>query len=183
MKEFVYRPEIDGLRAIAVVAVILFHAGFSLFEGGYVGVDIFFVLSGYLISTLILKERDAGTFSLRGFYERRARRILPALALVTILSIPFAWMWMTPDQLLDFSRSMVGVFTFTANFVFIRDINYFNGRTDLVPLLHTWSIAVEEQFYIFFPVFTLVVLRFWKKMWVPIVGVVLILSLGFHHVQ
>ncbi|MBM3508407.1 MAG: acyltransferase, partial [Alphaproteobacteria bacterium] len=102
----VYRREIDGLRAIAVLPVILFHAGFARFSGGFVGVDVFFVISGYLITTLILTDARAGRFTLLGFYERRARRILPALFLVMAVSIPFAWLWMLPTDLKDFSESL-----------------------------------------------------------------------------
>ena len=91
-----YRPEIDGLRAVAVVAVILFHAGFGAFGGGFVGVDVFFVISGYLIGAIIMGEMAQGTFTISGFYERRARRILPALFLVILCSAPFAWLWMAP---------------------------------------------------------------------------------------
>src|SRR6056297_1353352 len=102
-----YRPEIDGLRAVAVVPVVLFHAGLGIFEGGYIGVDIFFVISGYLITSILIADIDAGRFSLLTFYERRARRILPALFLVMGLCVPFAWVWMLPDAFQDFARSMV----------------------------------------------------------------------------
>ena len=100
-----YRAEIDGLRAIAVIPVILFHAGFELFSGGFVGVDIFFVISGYLITTIILSEKEQGIFSLANFYERRARRILPALFFVILMSLPFAWFWLLPSDMKDFSQS------------------------------------------------------------------------------
>ena len=101
----VYRKEIDGLRAVAVLPVILFHAGFQAFSGGFVGVDVFFVISGYLITSLILAEKQAGTFTLVGFYERRARRILPALFFVMLVCLPFAWLWMLPGELKRFSRN------------------------------------------------------------------------------
>ena len=151
-----YRKEIDGLRAIAVVPVVLFHAGFSLFKGGFVGVDIFFVISGYLITSIILKEKEAGTFSLINFYERRARRILPALLFVVICCLPFAWFLMVPHQLKDFSQSLVSVATYTSNIFFFMESGYFEGAAETKPLLHTWSLAVEEQFYIFFPIIFLV---------------------------
>src|SRR5690242_17394429 len=99
-----YRPEVDGLRAIAVVPVVLFHAGFGWFSGGYIGVDVFFVISGYLITSIILNEHKAGKFSIANFYERRARRILPPLFLVMLVSLPFAWFWMTPHHLKAFSQ-------------------------------------------------------------------------------
>ena len=146
-----YRSEIDGLRAVAVLPVILFHAGVSVFSGGYVGVDIFFVISGYLITSIILAERAAGVFSIRKFYERRARRILPALYLVILACLPFAWAWMIPEMLADFARSAAATALFISNAHFWETAGYFATNTDLKPLLHTWSLAVEEQFYLVFP--------------------------------
>ncbi len=147
-----YRREIDGLRAVAVLPVILFHAGVELFSGGFVGVDVFFVISGYLITSIILKEQQTGTFSLVRFYERRARRILPALFLVVIACIPFAWIWLLPEDLKSFGKSLIAVPTFTSNILFARESDYFTPLAELKPLLHTWSLAVEEQFYVFFPI-------------------------------
>jgi peptidoglycan/LPS O-acetylase OafA/YrhL len=155
-----YRPEIDGLRAVAVLPVVLFHAGFSAFGGGYVGVDVFFVISGYLITTLILRDVEAGTFSFRDFYERRARRILPALFLVLLCCIPFAWMWMMPDEMRNFSRTLSSVILFTSNISLWERTGYFDQAAELNPLLHTWSLAVEEQFYIIFPLIVLLLWRF-----------------------
>ncbi len=126
-----YRSEIDGLRAFAVIPVILFHAGFELFGGGFVGVDVFFVISGYLITTIIVSEMDESRFSLINFYERRARRILPALFFVMIICCPFAWMWLTPDDLDDFSQSLIAVSTFTSNFLFWKESGYFDTSVDL----------------------------------------------------
>ncbi len=154
-----YRKEIDGLRALAVIPVIFFHAGIPFFEGGYVGVDIFYVISGYLITSLILSEKEAGKFSLAGFYERRARRILPALFLVMLACIPFAFFLMMPNQLKDFSESILAVSLFASNFLFWLESDYFSPSAELKPLLHTWSLAVEEQFYILFPLF---LLAFWS---------------------
>lgn len=146
-----YRREIDGLRAVAVVPVVLFHAGLSLFSGGYVGVDVFFVISGYLITTIIIAERDEGRFSILRFYERRARRILPALFLVMGLCVPLAWMWMPPDAFNDFLRSTAFAALFISNVHFWENVGYFAIDAELRPLLHTWSLAVEEQYYVFFP--------------------------------
>ena len=115
-----YRAEIDGLRAIAVVPVILFHAGFELFSGGFVGVDIFFVISGYLITTIIIEDIESNRFSLPSFYERRVRRILPALFFVMLACIPFAWMWMLSVQMMSFSQSLVAVSLFASNMFFWR---------------------------------------------------------------
>jgi peptidoglycan/LPS O-acetylase OafA/YrhL len=146
-----YRAEIDGLRAVAVLPVIFFHAGFELFSGGFVGVDVFFVISGYLITSIILEEQKKGNFSLTKFYLRRIRRILPALFFVVLCTIPFAWFILLPRDMQDFSQSLIAVATFSSNILFAKESNYFAGLAELKPLLHTWSLAVEEQYYIFFP--------------------------------
>jgi len=146
-----YRPEVDGLRAVAVVPVVLFHAGSGLFAGGFIGVDVFFVISGYLITSIILEDVEAGTFSFRRFYERRARRILPALLLVCLVCIPIAWVVLLPHQLQEFAESLVAVVTFTSNIIFWQQSGYFATSAELNPLLHTWSLAVEEQYYLLFP--------------------------------
>jgi peptidoglycan/LPS O-acetylase OafA/YrhL len=148
-----YRPEIDGLRALAVLPVIFFHAGFNYFSGGFVGVDVFFVISGYLITRIILTELEGGKFSIANFYERRARRILPVLFFVMGVSIPFAWILLLPFELANFSKSLIAVSLFLSNFFFLREGGYFETAAELKPLLHTWSLAVEEQYYIFFPIF------------------------------
>ncbi len=153
-----YRSEIDGLRALAVLPVIFFHAGFSWFKGGYVGVDIFFVISGYLITTIIISEIAADKFSIVNFYERRARRILPALFFVMAVCIPFAVLWLNPFDLKDFGQSLIAVSTFSSNILFWLESGYFDAAAEHKPLLHTWSLAVEEQFYIFFPV---ILILFW----------------------
>ncbi|MBB4195289.1 peptidoglycan/LPS O-acetylase OafA/YrhL [Rhizobium aethiopicum] len=146
-----YRPEINGLRAIAVLPVVLFHGGIAPFHGGFAGVDVFFVISGYLITSIIYHDLVRGTFSFKRFYERRARRILPALFLVMVTSIPFAWLFLLPLDMKGFSESLIGVSLFVSNFVFWKQAGYFDAAAALKPLLHTWSLAVEEQFYIFFP--------------------------------
>ena len=153
-----YRPEIDGLRALAVIPVILFHAGFSIFGGGFIGVDIFFVISGYLITAIIVSEAEGGTFSVAGFYERRARRILPALFLVMVCCLPLVWMWMTPQQAKRFFHSLVATSLFSSNILFWYTSGYFDTAAEEKPLLHTWSLGVEEQFYLLFPLL-LVVLK------------------------
>ena len=159
----VYRREIDGLRAVAVVPVILFHAGVTLFSGGYVGVDVFFVISGYLITSILIGELEEGNFSIARFYERRARRILPALFFVILCCIPFAWMWMLPSELTDFSNSVVAVVFFVSNILFWREEGYFAPSAEQKPLLHTWSLAVEEQYYVLFPIFLLLAWRFGRN--------------------
>ena len=173
---FGYRREIDGLRALAVVPVILFHAGFEAFSGGFVGVDVFFVISGYLITSIILTQKAAGTFSLLNFYERRARRILPALFLVMAVCIPFAWLWLLPSDMKDFSQSLVAVSVFASNVLFWKESGYFDTAAELKPLLHTWSLAVEEQYYVLFPLFLLVMWRFAKRWTVATLAVIAALS-------
>ena len=158
-----YRAEIDGLRALAVVPVILFHAGFELFSGGFVGVDVFFVISGYLITTILIEDIENKCFSIINFYERRARRILPALFFVMLMCIPFAWMWMLPSQMKDFSQSLVAVSLFASNILFWRESGYFAAAVEEKPLLHTWSLAVEEQYYVLFPIFLILAWRYGKN--------------------
>ena len=158
-----YRAEIDGLRALAVVPVILFHAGFGLFSGGYVGVDVFFVISGYLITTILIEDLENQRFSLVSFYERRARRILPALFFVMFVCILFAWMWMLPSQIKDFLQSLVAVSLFASNVLFWRESGYFDAAAEEKPLLHTWSLAVEEQYYVLFPIFLFLAWRYGKN--------------------
>lgn len=166
-----YRPEIDGLRAIAVVPVILFHAGAPLFSGGFVGVDIFFVISGFLITTILLAELEAGTFSIVHFYERRARRILPALFLVLAACLPFAWLWFMPNDLSEFAKSVIAAIGFAANIFFWQHSNYFDAATELKPLLHIWSLGVEEQFYLFFPIVLMLVWHMGRK-WIVVLLVI-----------
>jgi peptidoglycan/LPS O-acetylase OafA/YrhL len=153
-----YRKEIDGLRALAILPVILCHAGFQTFSGGYVGVDVFFVISGYLITSNIIIKKELGTFSLIAFYERRTRRILPALFFVLLACLPFSWVLLVPQDLKNFSASLAAVSTFTSNLFFQRT-GYFEPAAALKPLLHTWSLAVEEQYYLLFP---LLFVMFWR---------------------
>ena len=175
-----YRREIDGLRALAVVPVILFHAGFEIFSGGFVGVDVFFVISGYLITTILIEDIENKRFSLVNFYERRARRILPALFFVMLVCIPFAWMWMLPTQMKDFSQSLVAVSLFASNILFWRESGYFAATAEEKPLLHTWSLAVEEQYYVLFPIFLFLAWRFGKNrvFWMIIIIAVISLLLS-----
>jgi len=174
-----YRKEIDGLRALAVIPVILFHAGFTTFSGGFVGVDVFFVISGFLITSIILKEIEAGTFSILNFYERRARRILPALFLVMLVCLPFAWFWLLPDDIRGFSKSVVKVTEFISNIYFYKQTGYFDTANELKPLLHTWSLAVEEQYYLFFPLLLLITWRFGKLFVFFMLSLILLSSLFY----
>jgi peptidoglycan/LPS O-acetylase OafA/YrhL len=173
-----YRPEIDGLRALAVIPVILFHAGFEFFGGGYVGVDVFFVISGYLITSIILAEKKNDNFTLIGFYERRARRILPALFFVILCCLPFAWIWMLPSQIKEFSESIMAVSVFVSNFLFWRESGYFAPAAELKPLLHTWSLAIEEQFYVLYPMVIVLFWKFGKRFLVSMISLGLLVSLA-----
>ena len=173
-----YRAEIDGLRALAVLPVILFHAGFELFGGGFVGVDVFFVISGYLITTIIISEMAEEKFSIVNFYERRARRILPALFFVMAVCLPFAWLLLVPSDLLEFGHSLIAVSTFSSNFLFWSEAGYFAGPAELKPLLHTWSLAVEEQYYILFPIFLMLTWRLGLKWILILLSIVFFVSLG-----
>ena len=174
-----YRPEIDGLRAIAVIAVILYHAGFPYAAGGFVGVDVFFVISGFLITSIVVQDLREDSFSIRKFYERRVRRIIPALFCVSALCLVPAWLWMFPDEFTAFGKSLVGVATFSGNIVFWLQTNYFSPHVERLPLLHIWSLGVEEQYYLLAP---LAIRWLWvhgnrKRLIVPI-GLVGIASLG-----
>lgn len=173
-----YRREIDGLRALAVLPVILFHGGFQTFSGGFVGVDVFFVISGYLITSIIVAEMEAGTFTLKGFYERRARRILPALLLVLAVCTPFAALWLLPVDFTTYGRSLMATVLMASNIFFATERNgYFDHSVELQPLLHTWSLAVEEHYYLLFPLFLLVTWRFGRRWIVAAIAVLAVASL------
>ena len=176
-----YRADIDGLRALAVLPVIFFHAGFELFKGGFVGVDVFFVISGYLITNIIISEIEEGKFSIIRFYERRARRILPALFFVMLICLPFAWFWLTPSDLKDFGQSLVAVSTFSSNILFWFESGYFDNASEMKPLLHTWSLAVEEQYYILFPLFLILTWQLGIKLIVILLIVFFLISLSLAH--
>jgi peptidoglycan/LPS O-acetylase OafA/YrhL len=146
-----YKPEIDGLRAIAVLAVVLFHFRVKAFSGGFVGVDIFFVISGYLITSIIAEELTRGTFTFRNFYARRARRILPASLVVLVAVAAFGWVKVLPSDLIVLGKSVTATVAFASNFFFLGEADYFGADSHTLHLLHTWSLALEEQFYLFFP--------------------------------
>ena len=172
-----YRPEIDGLRAIAVLPVIFFHAGFAGFDGGFVGVDIFFVISGYLITTIIYKELQEKRFSIINFYERRARRLLPTLFLVMSATAVASWLVLMPSEMRDFSKSIIAVIAVCSNILFWKESNYWDVASDLKPLIHTWSLSVEEQFYIIFPLLLIILKKAKRLILLRILAVLFILSL------
>jgi peptidoglycan/LPS O-acetylase OafA/YrhL len=154
-----YRADIDGLRAVAVLSVLAFHIGLRGVQGGFVGVDVFFVISGYLISSIVFSEIAESRYSVIGFYESRIRRIFPALfAMLAVLSV-FAVIYLLPAELVAYGKSMLAATASASNFYFWRHSGYFDSPTSY-PLLHTWSLAVEEQFYILFPLFLLMVRKF-----------------------
>jgi peptidoglycan/LPS O-acetylase OafA/YrhL len=171
-----YRPEIDGLRALAVLPVMLFHARIPGFDGGFVGVDVFFVISGYLITSIIRSDLEKDRFSIITFYERRARRILPALFLVVACCLPAAWFWLWPNDLKAFSESVAAVALFSSNVLFLHQSGYFD-TAEIKPLLHTWSLAVEEQFYVLFPLLLFLAWRYARKWLVPSIAVIALSSL------
>ena len=186
MTKHQYRPEIDALRAIAVIAVIIYHAKIYLFgslflPGGFLGVDIFFVISGYLISSLIFREViETKTFSFKNFYERRARRILPALFVVILVSVPFAWKYIQPTSFVDYAKSILYSIGFGSNFYFYFSGQLYGAESGLLkPLLHTWSLSIEEQYYIIFPLLFFVIINYFKNKIFLIISVIALLSLVF----
>jgi peptidoglycan/LPS O-acetylase OafA/YrhL len=187
MSSLKYRPEIDGLRTVAVIAVIIYHAEFGFGEsffltGGFFGVDVFFVISGFLITSLIINEHQrSGRFYIANFYERRARRILPALLTVMIASLPFAWIYLLPDQLVDFAKSQLASLFFGSNIYWLRSLQEYGAESALLkPFLHTWSLAIEEQFYIFFPLIFWGLFRWKKEKYIiPVLSIFFVASLLF----
>lgn len=171
-----YRKEIDGLRAIAIIPVILFHVGYNLVSGGFIGVDIFFVISGYLITTIILYQHESGSFSIINFYKRRAKRILPALFFVMLACIPFSLMLMLPSQMRSFSKSLIAATISISNILFWSESGYFAAIGNEKPLLHTWSLAVEEQYYLIYPALALTGLKLGKKYTLHIIIITAVLS-------
>jgi peptidoglycan/LPS O-acetylase OafA/YrhL len=171
-----YRADIDGLRGIAVLLVLAFHLGTSKCSGGFVGVDVFFVISGYLIGSIILSEIAVEKFSLLSFYERRVRRIVPALFVMTLVTSLVAYEFLLPAELEEFAKSLLASTFSVSNVYFFHQSGYFEGPAAMKPLLHTWSLAVEEQFYIFLPLFLIAVHKFFPKWQRVLISSVAILS-------
>ena len=174
-----YRAEIDGLRAIAVIPVILFHGGFELFSGGFIGVDVFFVISGYLITAILIKDLENNSFSLINFYERRARRILPALYFMIIISVIIGWFILTPYFYRDLFQTITATSLFLSNYLLYLKSGYFASIAELKPLLHTWSLAVEEQYYVLFPILLFFFWRFGRNTTLWLFSILFFLSFLF----
>ena len=174
-----YRPEIDGLRAVAVLAVMLNHAGVPGFPGGFVGVDIFFVISGFLITAIINKDLLNGSFNIADFYERRARRIMPALIVVLVATIIAGAIIQSPKQFKELGQALVAIATFTSNFYFPLKISYFAEDAHYNPLIHAWSLSVEEQFYLLFPLLVWWLTGRFRPLLLPALGLIALASLGW----
>ncbi len=173
-----YRPEVDGLRAVAVLAAILFHTGSPAFAAGYLGVDLFFVISGYLITTIVMREQAAGTFRLAGFYMRRIRRILPAMLAIMLLTAIPALVWLVPDQLQNFGQALTASALMANNVLLWLTGGYWDVPARFKPLLHTWSLGVEEQFYLLGVPLMLLLLRAGRRGLGLGLGLVVVASIG-----
>ncbi len=176
-----YQSELDGIRAIALIVVLIYHTGFTLFSGGYLGVDVFFVLSGYLITNLVLSHFDQKKFSYSDFFERRARRIFPALYVVLLACILPAWFLLVPPDMLSFVNSQSSAAAFLSNVFFWRESNYFDTSSELKPLLHTWSLAVEFQFYLIYPIYIWLAYRLFPKYIFQVTALCFLISLILSH--
>src|SRR5210317_1819526 len=177
IKRISFRQDINGLRAIAVLAVVFYHAELELFKGGWLGVDIFFVISGYLISNIIISELNEGTFSFKYFYLRRVRRILPALFSTFLFTIPFSYILLTPKAMEEYINSLISSVFFYANYHFMNLEFYTAESTKVMPLLHTWSLAIEEQYYILFPLSSYLLYKYFKKYFIFLIGFITIGSI------
>ncbi len=174
-----YRPDIDGLRALAILPVVLFHAFPNLLPGGFIGVDIFFVISGYLITSILLKDIQAGSYSIKTFYARRVRRIFPALSVVLLFCLALGWIVLTAVEYRSLGKHAAGGAGFIANFMFWKEAGYFDAAGDTKPLLHLWSLGIEEQFYIVWPLLLyFFAKRSWSILW--LILIVTLLSFGLN---
>ena len=173
------RTDIDTLRGVSVISVLIYHLNSSFFPNGYLGVDLFFVISGYVITRSIIKDLQNGKFNFLNFYIKRARRILPALLFVLLTSLLFAGIFLLNADLKRFVESLISSLGFVSNFYFWLTGGYFSSNDQLKPLLHLWSLSVEEQFYIFFPIFLFLIYRFFKNKNAYFIGILLASIISF----
>lgn len=176
MSSIKYRKEIDGLRAVAILPVLLFHVGYSVFSGGFVGVDVFFVISGYLITKILLDDMHNGKYSLLTFYERRIRRIVPALACVIIFVLMASPFFLPPDNYSFLPKEIIGTLLFSSNIISFLKSGYFSTDAEQRPLLHTWSLGIEEQFYIISPIVLFIAFKYFRTNMKIIIIIFTILS-------
>jgi len=167
-----YRPDIDGLRAVAVLSVLFYHARFDLFAGGFIGVDVFFVISGFLITQLIINQVDKGTFTYSTFYIRRVRRLFPTLLVVVASTLIAGLIIFPPEYLQRFAGAAIYALTSISNFYFMSEVNYFEAVSELKPLLHTWSLSVEEQFYLIWPMCLVFLATRFPRWTIPLVLII-----------
>ena len=172
-----FRHDINGLRAIAVLAVVFYHADIEIFKGGWLGVDIFFVISGYLISNIIISELNNGDFSFKKFYFKRIKRILPALFSTILLTLPFAYLLLTTKAMEEYLKSVIASLFFYANYHFQNLDFYVSESTKIMPLLHTWSLAIEEQYYLIFPILSVLIYKYFKKYFSYFIGLFIVFSI------
>ena len=177
IKRISFRNDINGLRAISVLAVVFYHADIPFFDGGWLGVDVFFVISGYLISNIIISELNENKFSFGNFYIRRAKRILPALFSMLLFTAPFSYFLLTPKAMIEYTQSLFSSIFFYANYYF-QNLDFYNATpTKFMPLLHTWSLAIEEQFYLIFPLICFLIYKINKQIFTLGLSIFLIFSL------
>lgn len=175
-----FRDDINGIRGISVLGVVLYHADIVFFKGGWIGVDVFFVISGYLISNIVISEMNQKKFSFRNFYIRRIKRILPALFSTLLFTIPFAFILLTPIFMLEYTKSLFSSLFFYSNY-FFQGLDFYNSEpTKYMPLMHTWSLAIEEQFYIIFPVIALIFYKLFRKYFFWIIISISIISFSLN---
>lgn len=177
-----YRPDIDSLRALAIIPVVFYHAGFSLFAGGYIGVDVFFVISGFLITELLIKSFEHESFSYFSFLSRRLKRILPAFLFVSFLCLPVGWLILLPQQKIDLGEDLVSVGLLISNLYFWLTTNYFSSASQLNPIIHTWSLCLELQFYFLFPLVFIFADKKKTKLFMPLI-VLLLISLCSYYIS
>jgi peptidoglycan/LPS O-acetylase OafA/YrhL len=174
-----YKPEIDGLRGISVLAVIIYHLNSRFLINGFLGVDVFFVISGFLITSIISEKINSGSFSILNFYERRIKRLLPVYFLIVLIFTLFAIIIMLPYQLKDYFQSIASSVLFLSNYFFYYESDYFAPSSEFYPLVHTWSLSIEEQFYLFYPLFLILINKYFKRSISYILAILVILSLTY----